>query len=216
MKNWVKIAGISGIVIIALSVIIGLLSSLIGPLLILSFLASLLTSAAAVFFFYGFFVIGKRYKKNLLKVMSIYFIIIVIIGFLAYIPLISYMSGFQSSFSEMQQVEENLLQLEEHYGGMENDPEDVLAQEIGGYFGEILIFLVALYIISVLFYGIPSILFGVGILKLGGKVRYSKATGILNIVGGATSIILIGFIVLGVASIFEIVLLFGEADKFKR
>jgi|SRR3989338_3715597 len=216
MKNWVKIAGISGIVIIALSVLIGLLGALIGPLYFVSFLISLLTSAAAVLFFYGFFVIGKKYKKTLLKVMSIYFMIIVIIGFLAYIPLISYMTGFQSSFSEMQQMEENLLQLEEQYGGIENVPEDVLAQEIGGYLGEILIFLIALYVISVLLYGIPSILLGVGILKLGKKVKYSKVTGILNIIGGATSVIFVGFIVLGVASIFEIVLLFAESDKFGK
>src|SRR3989344_2869307 len=179
MKNWVKIAGISGIVIIALSVLIGLLGALIGPLYFVSFLISLLTSAAAVLFFYGFFVIGKKYKKTLLKVMSIYFMIIVIIGFLAYIPLISYMTGFQSSFSEMQQMEENLLQLEEQYGGIENVPEDVLAQEIGGYLGEILIFLIGFFVFSVWLSGIRSFFPGFGILKLGRKLNILKLLGFL-------------------------------------
>ncbi len=50
-------------------------------------------------------------------------------------------------------------------------------------------------------------------LKLGKNVEYSNLAGILEIVGGATVFIGIGFLVLVVAFVFEIIILFNESKK---
>jgi len=60
------------------------------------------------------------------------------------------------------------------------------------------------------------ILFGIGIKKLGNKIKYSRITGILYIISGATMIILIGFILVLVANFYSIALLFNESKKYQE
>ena len=100
--------------------------------------------------------------------------------------------------------------MNETYGGVENIPEEVLKEEFSGEYESLgmslLIVFVIFYLGFIFLYGVPSILFGIGLLKLRGKVENAHVTGILNIVGGATVFIFIGFLVLAVAYIFEIIL----------
>ena len=51
--------------------------------------------------------------------------------------------------------------------------------------------------------------------KLGNKVELANVTGILNIIAGAGAAILFGIFLLPVIFIFEIILLFKEAKKWK-
>ena len=61
--------------------------------------------------------------------------------------------------------------------------------------------------------GVFSILFGLGVKNLGGAVDYSRPVGILNVIAGATYLILIGYFVKLVAFVFEIALLFKASGK---
>ena len=72
------------------------------------------------------------------------------------------------------------------------------------------------YIIYAIVIGIQSIFFGIALIKLHDKVRYSKVAGILNIIGGATMLIEIGNFVMIAAMILEIILLFESSSKLER
>ena len=68
-------------------------------------------------------------------------------------------------------------------------------------------------IIYLIFY-IPSIiLFGISLLSLKDKVYLSKTTGILYIIGGATSILLVGVFIVIVADISAMVMFFRASQK---
>jgi uncharacterized membrane protein len=75
--------------------------------------------------------------------------------------------------------------------------------------GSVLLLLV-LYLLTWL---VISILFGIALIKLRKDVKYAKVTGILEIVGACTSIIIIGIPVLIVAFVFEIVIMLNESKK---
>ena len=90
-------------------------------------------------------------------------------------------------------------------------PADVLPQIIK-IIMPLLIYLAILFVILT----VLAILFGVALLRLKDKVEYSRIAGILDIVGGATLFILIGFIVLIPVIIFEIIILFKEAKKLDK
>lgn len=64
-------------------------------------------------------------------------------------------------------------------------------------------------------FGVFSILFGIGVKKLGPGVEYSKASGVLNIVAGITYVVIIGYFVKIVAFVFEIALLFKSSGKIE-
>lgn len=60
-----------------------------------------------------------------------------------------------------------------------------------------------------------SITFGIALLKMKDKHEMAKATGIVEIIAGATLIILIGFIIKIVAYVMEIVMLFNASKKLE-
>ncbi|MEM3405487.1 MAG: hypothetical protein QW117_00725 [Candidatus Pacearchaeota archaeon] len=141
-----------------------------------------------LFYYIAFLEIGKRYKNNLLKVVSWIFIVsYIIIIFLMFISLIT------SSIS-LASAQNNI--------NIDNEPYLIMLSFI------ILILLFIVFVIA----SILSILFGVGIKNLK-EVKYSKITGILYIIGGATMIFIIGFILNTIAFFFSIALLFNESKK---
>ena len=64
-----------------------------------------------------------------------------------------------------------------------------------------------------IFLSLFSILFGIALLGIRKKVKYAKIAGILEIIGGFTLIIFVGFILMLVAFVFEIIILKREADS---
>jgi len=80
----------------------------------------------------------------------------------------------------------------------------------------IMIFLLIILILLIIIFSTLIILFGIGIKKLGNKIKYSRITGILYIISGATMIILIGFILVLVANFYSIALLFNESKKYQE
>ena len=78
------------------------------------------------------------------------------------------------------------------------------------FFKPLLILFVGIFLGSV----ILSILFGIGLIQIRKKVKYAKVAGILELVGGATLILLgLGLLPMFVAYIFELIILYSESKK---
>lgn len=221
MRNAIKTAAICGIITIAFGIFsglsqiiflgVGLHKASIG----FSIFTGVIVEVMGMLFYYGFFVIGRRYDADLLKGVSVYLMFFCILMLLVSIPLIFYAKNTYSSF-DVKDAREKLEKINMTYGGWENVPKDVMEKEFNNIFSPlfwIIGLMIIFYIFLFLFYGIPKILFGIGLLKVGKKIEYARITGILNIVAGATMIIFIGYFIFLVAFIFEIVLLFAEAEK---
>ena len=81
---------------------------------------------------------------------------------------------------------------------------------------DFVVLVLVLFIVSYIITGVFLILFGVGLLKLKGKVEYAKVAGILNIIAGATCIILVGYLLAMAANIVEVILMFKASKKFEK
>ena len=223
MRKAIKTAAICGIIIIAwgifsfLSQIIFLGFGLHKASISFSIFTGIILSVTSILFYHGFFIMGRRYNADFLKGVSVYLMFFCILMLLVSIPLIFYAKNTYSSF-DVKGAREKLEKINITYGGWENVPREVMETEFKNIFSPLLWvigLMIIFYIFLFLFYGIPKILFGAGLLKIGKKVEYARITGILNIVAGATMIIFIGYFIFLVAFIFEIVLLFAEANKNK-
>lgn len=182
----------SGILSAVISVVSYLLILSISDLKVrstLSILFSILAVVFGVMFLYGFVFLGKKFNNKLLVVMAW-----IGISFAA----LMFVSG----------VGINLI-------GLASAQVDSSFNSGSPEMAFLLAFLF-MWIISSLIFGAYSILMGIGIMKLQDKVPLAKATGILNIVAGATYIILIGIVVAFVAYIMQIILMFKASEKFEK
>ena len=227
MVNWIKLAAWSGVLIGVLFIFNYFFGYDFSGYVLIDFtIITIFSVLFNILYYYGFFILGKKYKIRLLKGMAIYFILFSIVLSILSIPLVNQINDKLSntlSDEKLNELESEFQKLNVTYGGVENIPKEILEEKFKDTFsdfGKALLPLVKIliigYFVFLVFYGIPSILFGVSLLKLGRKVKYSKVAGILNIIGGALTVILIGYLIIFVAVIFEIILLFGEARKIKR
>ncbi len=216
--NKIKFAAWSGVTFIAITVISSLINSLFG-IGVWSYILTVVGSVFTFGFTYGFFILGKKYKQSWVKGFAVYFMILTVMTMILSIVLLPYLQEVTSRTSNFEQISEKITALSEQYGGEENIPQEEFANAMEEYSDAMVFFaklLFAVYILYFVFYGIPGIFFGVGLLKLDKKVKFSKAAGILNIVGGATIIVLIGGLVLAAAKILELIVLFKESEKVKQ
>lgn len=186
--------------------------------LIYSIIYQLIMVALAFFAFYSFYYLGKKYNVNLLKTIVVISFVFTCIISLCSIGMSFYSmgGGFDNFISKMNQSAVRMDELSKQ-PGYENSTE--YQQALNGMVEQIMpLFLIAMVviIIGIIILSVLVILFGVSLLKLDKQVNLAKVTGILNIVAGATMIIFIGFIILFVATIFEIIILFQEAKKAKE
>jgi len=72
------------------------------------------------------------------------------------------------------------------------------------------------FLIFTITYGIYSILKGIGLIKIRKKAKYAKYAGIFNIIAGATYFIFIGFLILIVARIIEILMFIKASEKLEK
>jgi hypothetical protein len=191
--NFLKVAGIAGIFAIVLFFITSMLTILQFPLGITNIIGSI-GGLANLLFLVGFVVLGKKYKKNLIRVLSIIIIVleaIILLFFFIYsnfpgiIPFTSQINSFIETVSS-QVTDFNTL--------------------LSFFTSNLMLFAIILggvLLITILL----GILFGVGLLKLKADVKYARLAGILTILGFCTFILGIGIVFLAVAFIFEIVIL---------
>jgi hypothetical protein len=217
MINSLKLAAWSGVAIFILYIFSSFFNSALG-FGFWNYIFIILSSAAGMIFAYGFFVLGKKYKQGLVKGFSIYFIVIGVILMILILLLMPRLQGFVSSVENFQGLETQMQTLSEKYGGEDNIPQEEIDKLTEPYADITLIFLkwfLIGYGLLVIFYGIPRIFYGIGLLKLQKQVELSKAAGILNIIGGATMIVFVGGILMGIAFILEMIILFKESAKFE-
>ena len=193
MRKPLKSAAWSGIFIIFLAVIAGIFSVVFKDGAFGLGLASAAYLGIGIFsclFLYGFVVLSKKFDATLLQVMSW-----IGIGLTIFWIILILVGNIVS-----------IAGAQEMTGFSEPEIPD---------WSSVLLFLI-FWIPFSLFLGANYVLFGVGLLKLKGRVKYANANAILNIVAGATLIIFVGLFVSMVAYGFEIAMMFWAAKKFER
>ena len=192
-STWLKIAAICGILVFAFSIIGNFfqgVKSVFSVLLVLAVISSIV-------FYSGFFILGKKYKKGMIKVMSIIFILMLVLMIVGSLLLIIFSK--QIVVPAMGSLSGKL--------GTGFDVANIVNLVIEALASYLLILISFLLVMIVL-----GILFGVGIVKLKENVKLAKLTGIFYIIGYASLIIGIGALALLVAHILAIVMMF-KASK---
>ncbi len=152
----------------------------------LIFVIGAVATIFSIVFWKGFIILGKKFDSTLLHVMAWISIAIGIISLVV--------SGIMN-VAIMARAQETGV-----------SPESAVALLVG---------LVLFWVVISVLAGAYSILLGVGILKMKDKLKNAKTAGILDIVAGATYLILVGFFVAIAAYIFKIKLLFEASEKFE-
>ncbi|MBS3092250.1 hypothetical protein J4466_02415 [Candidatus Pacearchaeota archaeon] len=212
MKKPLKVAAWSGLFLIILSIIVNIPPYLIKNTRILNLITSpiyLITSILAIFFAYGFVALGKKFNNKLLVVLAwIGIAISILLSILFLFGTIFSIIGFSQPSLSPENFTTNLT------GNFSSSYE--LQQSLGSGFLGIILGIFIVLIIIVILISVLSILNGVALLKLKGKVSLAETAGILEIIGGATLIIFIGIFVLLAAYIVEIIMFFKASKKFEK
>jgi hypothetical protein len=170
--------------------------------------ATLLLSMIILF---GYLKLSNLYKADLLKVMTIIGIIFSILF------LVLSLSGIL--FEGVLQVNAQEMGVEGDNGFIETNPYDedmAMYEELSE---ESILFFFGVFFVFVFFsmiYGAYFVLFGFGLLKLKKEIKYAKETGLCYIIAGFTFIILIGFFILIIAQILEIMMFFKASELLDK
>ncbi len=177
MERPLKVAAWSGIGIFILSIISGIFGGILEvvgvPMISINLfntLFSLGSLALVGLFLYGFVILGEKFKSKLLVVMS--WIGIVTLGFFVLVVIASSILGLfipEMSYSPLNST--NITSLNGTGFSAENLD--------NGMFVPVLGFLFLIWIFTIILLTIYSILFGIGLMKIGDKVELAKAGGIL-------------------------------------
>lgn len=191
------LAGLSGIIALSSMIIFSVFNIILSsgslPQQIASHAFMFLFFIFSIFFFYGFIILGKRYDKKLIRIVSFVFIVLSVLSVLFQV--------FVISFPE---TAGNILFKPLLVSFSENPSFEGLMALLGYIF--------VILIVIFLFYIVLGILFGIGLITLR-QVRYSKIAGILDIIGFFTLIIGIGALLLLISFVFKIVMLFNESKR---
>lgn len=160
-------------------------------------LSGIINGVLTIYFFYGFILLGKKFNNKLLVSLTWVSIAFAVFGIL--LNLVSSGMNFASAESHG------------NFGNLSVEELQNLQALTTLGFVTIIFFI----IISIAL-GVYYIFFGIAIRKMKDKLKLANTTGILNIVAGATLIILVGYLILLIAYIFEIMLMFEAAGKFEN
>lgn len=171
---------------------------------------------ASLIFIYGFYVLGNKYDNKLLKVLSVLGIIGVSVF---YLSSFGFGDSITSKFTELNQTlaeyNQTLASISAN-SNLSSSQLDNLTAEVSSKIFEALVPFFLVFAILFVVFVIYSVIYGVALIRLNEKVKYAKIAGILEIVGACTLIIGIGFFILVAAFVFEIMILFDQAKKFKE
>jgi hypothetical protein len=193
MKKPLMTSAVCGIILLVFIFVFGIIRFLPLEKVLINYFSVIFLiciSLLSIFFYFGFIVLARKYNTRLLLVMTWIGIAGSIIFFvLMFIYLI--MSFF-------------ILPVNALTGAGQSN----LARTI-------FMVLIILWIIFTIILGLFTILFGIGLLKLKDKVQLSKVAAILNIISGATMIIVIGFIISLVAIVLEIIMFYKASIRLE-
>lgn len=206
-----KIAAYSAIALVIFSFLGVIISKLFASSLMFvsywSIIQNIVVTLLTVIFTYGFYVLGKKYDQTSLKVISIILIVFTVISALVSLFILSPISvNLQNS------VLEKVVALNLDPTNVTEEQSALLLQSLFSdqqFLGSLAIVL-GLFLSYVIVFAILSIIFGISLIKLKEKVKYAKVAGILEIIGGATLIIIVGVLPLIVSFVYQIIILFKE------
>jgi len=220
IKKPLKTAGISGIVLLVSVVVFTIINQFLliflgqTPLMVLiSVIESFVIWGSSILFAYGFIVLGRKYKGKLLVVMSWISIIIAIV-----ILVFSLISAVFSSIPNISAQTDPIILGEDNFlvPPQDMDPMNPGLQEFNqDMIQTMALFIIGWVLVSIIL-GAFTILFGLGLLKIRDKVEFAKPAAILNIISGATLIILIGWFVAIAGTILEIIMFFNASKKLEK
>ncbi|MBR9705333.1 hypothetical protein GOV12_08015 [Candidatus Pacearchaeota archaeon] len=212
MKKPLYFAGVSGIIVLILSVFSGIFGQLIynfssEVVLIYSLVLWIVMTFFSIIFNLGFLFLAKKYKAKLLLVMTwisiiitlILFILMMVSNILYSVPGVN----AQAEIFDFSDFEDGSMFTETESG--EISDENIF----------LMIGLLVLWVIFSILYGAFSILFGIGLMKLKNDVRLSRASGILHIISGATMIIFVGAFIAIAVMIVETVMFFKASKELE-
>jgi hypothetical protein len=215
--NWFAIAFWSGIILVLFYFFSSIFTQLLySNTLFLStwnILSIIISNALMIIFSYGFYVLGNKYNKAFLKIVSLLIIVFIIISILVSMFFVSpIISDLTVRFTEKAT----------NFGLTENTS----SSEVNAFWDSIstdpsfmspFFVIIGFLLVGFLFFCILSILFGASLISLNDKVRYAKLTGVLEIVGGASCLTILGALIgvplMIVAFVFELIILFNESKK---
>lgn len=205
MKKPLFFAGVSGCVILVVSLLSFVLSLFIDFLLF-DLLIILISLFFGISFYLGFVHLGKKFDNQLLVVLSwIVIIFTVLVSILALVGII-----FESA-NLTGMVTSGLNE------SVNNLPEDLDMLFDESMVMTLLLFFIIIWLVVSIIGGIYFVLFGIALIKLDKNgVELAKVTGIFDIVAGLTIWIFIGILIGWVSFILKIILLFMASNKFEN
>jgi hypothetical protein len=207
--DMIRVAWISGILLVIWSIFENLfLSKLSMPV----FVPSIISSGLSILFTYGFYELAKKYNNKFLKVSSCLMMILSVLSFFISLFVMGTLFGKMEVLRNQMIADAGILDINTI------TPEQTqalgTAMATNPNFMPLIITIISLLFIYLVFLVIFSILFGVGIMKLKDKVKYSKVAGVLTIVGASTVILFgLGLLVLLVAFVYLMIILYNESKK---
>lgn len=208
--KWMKVAGIIGIISLLLGIFYNValfippLGNLLKSLFNNSFFVIplfIFLMILSLFYYSGFVRFGRRVDSKLVSFCAWSMIIFIFAFIMFYITSVSIIYSFSKDF---------IQQTSPLGKAVPSSGNSTLSQGLGL---SLLIVMAALFI----FYFIVQVLFSIGLIKAGKKVKFSRASGILDIiyivlsiVGIVTTLAIIIFNPLLIAEIFVDILLFGK------
>jgi hypothetical protein len=218
LKNPLKVGAISGIAFISLMFISIIFSAIFNGTSFLNnkffssidFVLDIVVVILSLAFFYAFLILGRKYDSKILRGASKVLIVLVFASFIlniwgsmAFPPVLDKINSIASSMGVDLSAGQELSE----------EQSKVLFLQI---LPDILPFIVAIIIFALIFV-LVWIFFSVGLIKIGKKVKNAKVAGIINLVGIAFCLTIIGMfigiILIAIAYCFEISLLFSENKK---
>jgi len=195
-----------------INIIINSLDSTRNMLLGFQIAQSLAMGVLFVFFYFGFIQLGKKHNIKILVwgawANIIFSILWLFVGILVLMNVIITIPGVVEEYGL------HLMTPEEQESFLDSLPPDE-AERVRNELTEFAIRALIVLISFIIIMAAISITFGVALLKMKDKHDMAKATGIVEIIAGATLIILIGFIIKIVAYVMEILMLFNASKKLE-
>jgi len=211
IKKTLKFSAYSGVLFIAIFFIFAIINQIIT----VSGLENLLVMSSVIFaflmaffslsFIYGFVILGKRFDNKLLVILAYVMIILWILYLI--------LALFGNSLFDFTKITNDPV-FQDYISSSAIDKQ-LAFEDLSPAAQEFIINFAKIVIVIAILCSVYLVLFGLSLLRLKDKVKYSKVSGILNIIAGITLIIIVGIFVKMIAFILEIMMFFEASKKFE-
>lgn len=209
MHRPIKAGAVAGIIILTLGLVTMILAVLqyfraISPLV--SLVVGIFSAICSIMFYQAFVVIARKSNLKLLKAAAVLFVVIAVLTMLFSIAATIYFTSNPTSES-----------LPAWYSALTSKGSGTSDLSSLSSFG---LWFLVLGVIFLVFTGVITILFGVGLLKLEKKLPLAQSIGIIDIIAGSLTVTVIlafvGILLSTVSMIMKIILLFKASRLYEK